>query len=241
MAFALRIVALLAALSLALGQATIQPLDIRMPAYPKYNRLDREKAAVLFVDHQSGLFSLVRDQSPKQFKDSVLALADIAELYQIPVVLTTSYEQGPNGPLLPELKSRFPNASYIARPGEINAFDNADFVAAVNKTGRKQLVIGGIVTEVCVAFVALSAREMGFDVFAVVDASGTFDEMSRNSAWIRMAQNGVQLVDWFVVASEFHRDWRHQGAELGQLLRKHIPEYDAVAISHEVAVNATQQ
>lgn len=64
----------------------------------------------------------------------------------------------------------FPDAPYIARPGQINAWDNADFVQAVKATGKKQLIIAGVVTEVCVAFPALSALEAGFEVFVVTDA-----------------------------------------------------------------------
>lgn len=95
------------------------------------NRLSKENAAVLLVDHQSGLAGLVRNFDVVPFKQSVIALADIAKHYKLPTVLTTSFEAGPNGPLWPEIKDRFPDAPFIARPGQINAWDNADFVKAV--------------------------------------------------------------------------------------------------------------
>src|SRR5256885_16752975 len=95
-----------------------------------YVRLDKDNAAVLLVDHQTGLLSLVRDIDPDKFKNNVLALADIASYFKLPTILTTSFENGPNGPLVPELKSQFPQAPYIARPGNINAWDNEDFVKA---------------------------------------------------------------------------------------------------------------
>ena len=138
-----------------------------------YKRLDKTDAAVLLVDHQTGLLSLVRDFDPDRFKNNVLALADLAKYFALPTILTTSFEDGPNGPLVPELKETFPDAPYIARPGQINAWDNAEFVAAIEATGKKQLLIAGVVTEVCVAFPALSAIEAGYDVFVVTDASGT--------------------------------------------------------------------
>ncbi|VTR34976.1 nicotinamidase/pyrazinamidase [Serratia fonticola] len=100
-------------------------------------------------------------------------------------------------------------APYIARPGQINAWDNEDFVKAVKATGRKQLIIAGVVTEVCVAFPALSALAEGFEVFVVTDASGTFNELTRQSAWSRMEAEGAQLMTWFGVACELHRDWRN--------------------------------
>ena len=190
-----------------------------------YVRLDKKEAAVLLVDHQAGLLSLVRDIEPDRFTNNVLALADLAKYFDLPTILTTSFEDGPNGPLMPELKEKFPDAPYIARPGQINAWDNEDFVKAVKATGKQQLIIAGIVTEVCVAFPALSAIEEGFEVFVVTDASGTFNEVTRHSAWDRMSAAGVQLMTWFGVACELHRDWRHDIAGLGTLFANHIPDY----------------
>jgi nicotinamidase-related amidase len=190
-----------------------------------YKRLDKNNAAVLLVDHQAGLLSLVRDIGPDKFKNNVLALADLARYFELPTILTTSFETGPNGPLVPELKELFPDAPYIPRPGQINAWDNEDFVNAVRATGRKQLIIAGVVTEVCVAFPALSALAEGFEVFVVADASGTFDETTRNAAWARMSHAGVQMMTWFGAACELHRDWRNDIEGLGTLFSNHIPDY----------------
>lgn len=190
-----------------------------------YVRLDKNNAAVLLVDHQAGLLSLVRDIDPDKFKNNVLALADLAHYFNLPTILTTSFEEGPNGPIVSELKDIFPDAPYIARPGQINAWDNEDFVKAVKATGKKQLIIAGVVTEVCVAFPALSALEEGYEVFVVNDASGTFNEVTRHSAWDRMSAAGVQLMTWFAVACELHRDWRNDVEGLGKLFSNHIPDY----------------
>ncbi|WPB82363.1 isochorismate family cysteine hydrolase YcaC [Archangium violaceum] len=197
-----------------------------------YSRLDRDNAAVLMVDHQAGLLSLVRDFNPDQFKNNVLALADLAAYFKLPTILTTSFEQGPNGPLIPELKEKFPNAPYIARPGQINAWDNEDFVKAVKATGRKQLLIAGVVTEVCVAFPALSALAEDFEVFVVTDASGTFNDVVRQAAWDRMSAAGAQLMTWFGVACELHRDWRRDIEGLGTLFSNHIPDYRNLMTSY---------
>jgi nicotinamidase-related amidase len=197
-----------------------------------YRRLDKADAAVLLVDHQSGLCNLVADIPPDEFKNNVLALADAAKYFKLPTILTTSFEQGPNGPLLPELKDLFPDAPYIARPGNINAWDNDEFVAAVKATGRKQLLIAGVVTEVCVAFPALSAIEAGYEVFVVADASGTFNQTTRLAAWSRMEAAGAQLMTWFGVACELHRDWRNDVEGLGRLFANHLPAYRNLMISH---------
>lgn len=206
-----------------------------------YNRLDLDQAAVLLVDHQAGLMSLVRDFDPDRFKNNVLAVADLAAYFKLPTILTTSFEDGPNGPIMPELKAKFPDAPFIARPGQINAWDNPDFVAAVKATGRKQLIIAGVVTEVCVAFVALSAIAEGYEVFAVTDASGTFSPVVRDGAWNRMSAAGVQLVNWFAVACELHRDWRRDVDGLATLLSEHIPDYRNLMTSYAALKGAIPQ
>ena len=182
-----------------------------------YVRLDKNDAAVLLVDHQAGLLSLVRDIEPDKFKNNVLALGDLAKYFNLPTILTTSFETGPNGPLVPELKAQFPDTPYIA----------------VKATGKKQLIIAGVVTEVCVAFPALSAIEEGFDVFVVTDASGTFNEITRHSAWDRMSQAGAQLMTWFGVACELHRDWRNDIEGLATLFSNHIPDYRNLMTSYD--------
>lgn len=197
-----------------------------------YIRLNKEDVAVLLVDHQTGLLSLVRDIEPDKFKNNVLALADAASYFNLPTILTTSFEEGPNGPLIPELKAQFPDAPYIARPGQINAWDNADFVKAIKATGKKQLLIAGVVTEVCVAFPALAAIEEGFEVFVVTDASGTFNAMTRDAAWDRMSAAGAQLMTWFGVACELHRDWRNDVEGLATLFANHIPDYKNLMTSY---------
>lgn len=206
----------------------------------KYRRLSKDDAAVLFVDHQCGLLTLVQDYSPSEFKNAVLALADTARFFKLPTILTTSFEEGPNGPIVPELKEMFPDAPFIARPGQINAWDNEDFVKAVEATGRKQLIIAGIVTEVCVAFPALSAVEAGYEVFVVTDASGTFDAASRHSAWLRMSAAGVQLLNWFAASAELHRDWRNDVEGYGKLLVDHTPIFKGLMTAYRARQDANQ-
>lgn len=197
-----------------------------------YKRLDKRDAALLLVDHQAGLISLVQDFGPNEFKNNVLAVAACGKYFDLPTILTTSFEAGPNGPLVPELKELFPDAPYIARPGNINAWDNPDFVAAVKATGKRQLIIAGVVTEVCVAFPALSALQEGYDVWVVTDASGTFNEVTRHGAWLRMQAAGAQLINWFGMACELHRDWRNDVEGLGTLFSNHIPNYRNLMTSY---------
>ena len=115
--------------------------------------------------------------------------------------------------------------SFIACVGQFYAWDDVFFVNAIKASGKKQLIIAGVVTEVCVSFPTLSALAEGYDVFVVTDASGTFNEFTRDSAWRRMEAAGAQLMTWFGVACELHRDWRNDVEGLGNLLSNHIPDY----------------
>ena len=180
----------------------------------------------------------MRDIGAADFKNNVLALASVAKFFNLPTVLSTSFEDGPNGVILPELKEKFPDAPFIPRPGQINAWDNEEFVKAVEATGKKQLIIAGIVTDVCVTFCTLSALEAGYDVFVVTDASGTFNETCRDAAWDRMSRAGAQLVNWYSVVGELHRYWRNDIEGLGNLLAGFSPDYKNLMTSYAATSNA---
>lgn len=197
-----------------------------------YDRLSVDTAALVMVDHQAGLFSLVRDSQPDEFLNAVLALADIGRLFKLPAVVTTSNDAGPNGPLMPGVRERLPKARLVRRPGEINAWDNPEFVKAVKKTGRNQLIVAGITTDVCVALVTLSALAAGFEVFVVADASGAMSVGASASAMARVTLAGAQPMTWFAVASELMRDWRNDEAGLTRLMSDHVPAYRNLIASH---------
>lgn len=86
---------------------------------------------------QAGLSSLVRNIEPDKFKNNVLAVSELAKYFNLPTILTTSFEDGPNGPLWQEIKELHPDVPYIGRPGQINAWDNEEFINAVKATGKK--------------------------------------------------------------------------------------------------------
>lgn len=201
-----------------------------------YERLTPDNAAILFVDHQTGLSNGVQDQSMPEYLTAVTGLAKLARNYGLPAVLTTSAEDGPNGPLLPLLRATLPDAPVIRRPGEIDAWSNADFVAAVRSTGRRKLIVAGVSTEVCVTFVALSALADGFDVYAVIDASGTWNALVRDVAVARMAQAGVKPLTWVAVGAELLGDWRSPYAPgHGEIMSEHLPFRGNLAASFEAA------
>ena len=193
------------------------------------HRLAADDAVVLMVDHQAGLLSLVQDYSPEEFRNNVMALADIAKLFGLPTILTTSFEAGPNGLLNARAEGESPPTPRTSRPGQgqINAWDNAGFRRGDPGDGRQsEPFIAGVVTDVCVAFPALSGGiAEGYQVFVVVDASGTFNKSVRDAALMRMAHAGAVMTNWFAVACELQRDWRNNMEGLGTLLANHLPAY----------------
>jgi nicotinamidase-related amidase len=166
-------------------------------------------------------------------------LAKTAKAFGLPSIVTTSAENGPNGPILPVLAEILPNATVVSRPGEINAWDNEEFVAAVEATGRKKLIVAGVSTEVCVTFVALAAQAAGHEVYAVIDASGTWSKLVQEVAVQRMVQAGIIPVTWVAVAAELQGDWRNpSGAELAGIMGSHLPFYGNLQASFTAAGTA---
>ncbi|WP_324803316.1 hydrolase [Pseudomonas sp. JQ170C] len=176
-------------------------------------RIDPDNAAMLLIDHQSGLFQTVKDMPMTELRANAITLAKIASLAKIPVITTASVPQGPNGPLIPEIHEAAPHAKYVARKGEINAWDNPEFVAAVEATGKKQLIIAGTITSVCMAFPSISAVNAGYQVFAVIDASGTYSKMAQEVTLARVMQAGVVPMDTAAVCSEVQRTWNRPDAQ----------------------------
>src|SRR5436309_14952659 len=159
--------------------------------------IDPNDAVMLLIDHQSGLFQLVEDMGMHTARNNVSALAKVSHLGKIPTFTTASVPDGPNGPLIPEIHKYNPDAVYIARTGQINAWDNPKWVEAIEKTGRKTLLMAGTLTSVCMAFPALSAVEAGYKVFCIVDASGNWSQMATDLTIARVVQAGAMPIDTF--------------------------------------------
>jgi len=204
--------------------------------------LDPSDTVVLLLDHQTGLFQTVEDIPIDDLRANTVVLARIAELAKAPIITTASEPNGPNGPLMPELAQAAPSARYVARKGEVSAWDNADFVAAVEATGRKTLVMAGVWTSVCVAFPALQAQADGYKVYAVMDASGDPSEMASRTTLARLAQAGIIPVTTNVVMGEFQRTWnRPDAARWGALYNELVPHYRAASESYQRAQEAARQ
>jgi nicotinamidase-related amidase len=216
--------------------AAIPGLSRQPSAAARAALLDPSDTVVLLLDHQTGLFQTVKDVPVRDLRAHTVALAKIAELAKMPIIYTASEPGGPNGPIMEELTAAAPNAKYVGRKGEVSSWDNADFVKAVEATGRKTLIMAGVWTSVCVAFPALQATADGYKVYAVMDASGDVSQMASDATLARMTQAGVIPVTTNTILSESHRTWnRPDAAKWGAIYAELVPNYRAVAESYKKA------
>ncbi len=187
-----------------------------------------EDVAFLFVDHQSGLIQTVKDIPVHDLRTNAASLAKAANLLGAPTIYTESVPDGPNGPIIPEIKQNAPDAVYVKRTGEINAWDCKAFVEAVKVTDKQTLIISGIWTSVCVALPALSAIGAGYTVYTVIDASGDVSIASRDITIARLAHAGAITVSTTGMLAELQKTWNREDAEdWGAVYASVSPNYGA--------------
>lgn len=172
----------------------------------KTDLLTPQNSAVIFIDHQPQMAFGVTSIDRQLLKNNVVALAKTAKTFGVPTILTSVETQSFSGYIWPELLAVFPNLKPIER-SSMNSWEDAKFVEAVKKTGKKKLVIAALWTEVCLLFPALQALAEGYEVYAVVDASGGTSQVAHDAAVQRMVQAGVIPVTWQQVMLEYQRDW----------------------------------
>lgn len=167
--------------------------------------LSRQDTVLLLVDHQIGLYTGVRDIPAADLKHNVVALAKAAQAMDIPVVITATMPDGLWGPTIPELSAALPDVPVISRT-VINAWDDPNVRAAIEKTGRKQILVAGVSLEVCAAFPAMAAKADGYDTRVILDASGTFSTAKHESGIQRLTLAGVPLMDYATAGVELLGD-----------------------------------
>jgi nicotinamidase-related amidase len=180
-----------------------------------------DDTALLLIDHQVGTMQLIKNLPVDLVKRHSLALAKTARILSLPVVMTSSQEDRMQGPLLPELEGLLPDAyrARIQRAGIVNAWADPAFRAAVLATGRRNLVMAGVTTDVCLVFPAIDAVNEGFNVQAVMDASGSPFDLSEELSRQRMRDAGVVLTATNTLVAELAQDWSTpQGQQLIQVL-----------------------
>ncbi len=180
--------------------------------------LDAATSMLLFVDHQVNLYDGIVSHKPSYIKNNMLALATGASLLDIPVVLTAISPQT-NGPTIPEITELFPDLAVINRGfPSFDAFDEQAVLDAVRSSGRTQVVVTGLWTSMCMSFTAQRGLQEGFEVFGVMDTSGSESLDAYNMAVQRMIHAGVVPCTWMQTVSELMDNWLHPRA--GEMYEK---------------------
>jgi nicotinamidase-related amidase len=170
-------------------------------------------SVLVLIDHQPFQLAALNSHDPHMVVNNTAALAKAAKVFDVPTVLTSVLaERG--GLIFPQVTDVFPGQGVIDRTF-INTWEDPKVVNAVEATGRKQLVIAGLWTEVCVAMPAIQAVGEGWDVTVVTDACGGISVEAHEVAIHRMIRAGVNMMTWMAVMAEWQRDWARLDTAVG--------------------------
>lgn len=188
--------------------------------------LDAKNCAVIFIDHQPQMTFGVASMDRQLLVNNTLLLAKAARTFKVPTILTTVETLGFSGNMWPELLDIFPEHEPVER-SSMNSWEDKKFVAAVEATGRKKLVMAALWTEVCLAFPAIQAMQAGYEVYAVEDASGGTSPVAHRAAMDRVVQAGAVPVTALQVLLEFQRDWSRKETynDVLSIVREHGGAY----------------
>ncbi len=186
-----------------------------------YERFNASNAAMVLIDHQTGTMGWMHSGPTEVMRRNAVALAQAAKVTGMSVVLTSSQEDQPQGPLFPEIQEILPEA-YAARTkrtGVVDCFEDPVFAKAVKDTGKRKLILSGLLTEVCVVYPALNAKNEGYDVQVIADASGSGTKMGDDLALDRMRQADIGVASTIQILSEMVDNWAESpGPEILEIL-----------------------
>lgn len=188
-------------------------------------KADAKTSAMVLIDHQVGTMNWIGSVDKATVEANTRALAKAAIALNMPIVFTSSQEDQMQGPLMAELEEIAPDAfaARIKRPGVVNCWDDERFAEACRNTGRKQFIMAGVTTDVCLAPPAISAADEDFEVFGVVDASGSPTALTDEMAFRRMERSGVELTTTSAMIADLAVNWASEdGGKLMQILAEEI-------------------
>jgi len=172
-----------------------------------------EDSILVLIDHQPYQFANLHSHEPTMIINNVIGLAKTAKVFNVPTILTTVIEER-GGYLIKGLQDLFPEQKPINRTF-INAWEDPKVTDIVKKSGRKQLILAGLFTEICVAMPAVQALGEGYEVFVATDACGGVSVEAHDMAVRRMVQAGVVPINWLAVLGEWQRDWAREKSAAG--------------------------
>lgn len=174
--------------------------------------LTPQNAVLALIDYQPEQYAGVGSTGHKELLEHVTMLGRVATVFDVPVVLSTVYVKHGMSGTNPELREVLPGVPEIDRTS-MNSWEDPEFRAAIEATGRRKLILAGLWTEVCVAFPALDALRAGYEVYVVADAIGGVSRLAHESAMQRMIQAGARPITVLGLACELQRDWGRPGAD----------------------------
>ncbi len=175
--------------------------------------LTPQDSILVLIDHQPYQFTNVNSHEPTMIVNNVVGLAKAARAFDVPTILTSVMEER-GGHIIKGLQDVFPDQKPIDRTS-INTWEDPSVTDIVKESGRKQLLLAGLYTEICVAMPAVQALAEGYDVFVVTDASGGVSAEAHDMAVRRMAAAGAVPITWMAVLAEWQRDWAREGTAAG--------------------------
>ena len=203
--------------------AKTQPEPIRDPVTD--HLLTPENCALVLIDYQPEQYRTITSTTKEEINLNVVALCKLARAYDIPVIVSTvAVDMGVNEGTDAEIMAQLPGVPEIDRTG-VNSWEDADFRAAVEATGRKNIVMAGLWTEVCLTFPTLDMQAEGYHVYPVADAVGGISPVAHEQALERMRQAGATPITAIQFGSELMRNWARESSDkFRAVLRWYFPK-----------------
>src|SRR5580658_8509385 len=183
-----------------------QSSDGGRPKLSEKGLLTPDNCVVALIDHQPQMLFGVSNFDRQGIINNVVALSKAARVFDLPVVLSTVETKGFSGIIWPQIQAVFPKQVPIER-SSMNSWDDKNYVAAIEKTGRKKIVVAGLWTETCIALGTIQAIHDGYEVYVVEDCCGDVSQLAHDNAMKRVIQAGAKPVTSLSVMLEWQRDW----------------------------------
>jgi nicotinamidase-related amidase len=198
--------------------------------------LDPSNCVVLMIDYQPQMAFAVKSIDGQTLINNATGLAKAAKVFNVPLILTSVAEASFSGPTFSQLREVYPDAPIIDRT-TMNTWEDQRVVDAIKKTGRKKIVMGGLWTEVCIAFPTLDALREGYEVYVVADACGGTTAVAHDLAIDRVVQAGAVPITWLQFLLELQRDWARQETygPVNDIVKQHAGAY-GIGIQYARAV-----
>jgi nicotinamidase-related amidase len=188
--------------------------------------LTPDNCVVAFIDHQPQMLFGVGNFDRHTIINNTVALGKATQVFDVPVVLTTVETKSFSGNIWPQLRAVFPDQQLIER-SSMNSWDDKNFVAAIQRTGRKKIVLAGLWTETCIALATIQALHDGYEVFVVEDCCGDVCQLNHDNAMKRVVQAGAKPVTALSTLLEWQRDWAQRDTydAVMDIVKSHMGAY----------------